>query len=359
LIALLVLVAGGFFLYREFFSAMVPDHLKVEGNAIAVYDAKNQICWRQHFAGLYPEVYDPDNNAAKANATPAKYDISLIEDFDGDGRREVLFNYWPVSSYESPGKLLCFEHNGKARWEFPFGRARSFGDRHFSSIYQGILIRRIHAHGKNLILSVSHHDHWFPAHAVLLNPLTGEIHQEYWHPGWIYRCNAYDLDGDGSDEVLLAGLNNPGPGLGHIGLAVLKVAATRQPPVSDRVSADIRAFTGGSEMDYRLFPRSDLMMAAGMNPYVDILAIQEGHEILLRLSGPDGGDIVYHLNFSLQAIEFRLADAFASVHEQFQRRGLLDHALTDAEIAELGKVKAFPTAPDGNSPEVKRLWNLP
>jgi hypothetical protein len=220
-------------------------------------------------------------------------------------------------------------------------------------------VRSVEAHGRKWILSVSHHDYWFPSHAVLLDPRTAEIHQEYWHPGWIHLCNTADLDGDGSQEILLAGPNNPGTGLGHIGLAVLKVAAARQPLVPAAQGTDMRDFTGGGELAYRLFPRSDIVTAGGMVPSADILAIVDKKQILLRINSPDRTDILYHLDFSLQVTEFVVGDAFATVHEQLQRQGRLDHALTEAELAELGKVQAFQTAPNGNSPEVNRFWALP
>jgi len=55
-------------------------------------------------------------------------------------------------------------------------------------------------------------------------------------------------------------------------------------------------------------------------------------------------------------VEFRLSDNFAAVHEQYYRQHLLDHHLSAAETALLGKVAAFPAAPDGNSPELSRFW---
>ena len=275
------------------------------------------------------------------------------------GRAGPTRHYWPTSLYESPGKLICFEQNGKVRWEFRFGRERFFGDRQISAHYQGSMVRLVQAHGISWVLSVSHHSYWFPGYAALLDPLTGEIHQEYWHPGWITSCNAYDLNGDGSQEILLAGANNPGPGLGHAGLAILKVAETRQPLVPDRVASDIRIFSGGGEMAYLLFPRSDTLMVQGTVPVIDTLAILDGQQICVRVTEPDSTDIVYHLDFSLRVTDFRAGESFAPLHEQWRARGVLDHKLTDEEIAELGKAKISTATPDGNSPEVHRLWELP
>lgn len=356
---LLVLILGGLWLYQWYFIGSIPDHLTVEEEYLAAYDKQNRLCWRQPVPGINPDAYKAQSSVDSSIGPPTHSSSCVIADIEGDGRIEVLFTYWPKSLYESSGKLCCFEQDGSVRWEFRFGRKRFFGERELSSNYLGNMVRLVHAHGKNWILSVSHHDHWFPAHAVVHDPETGQIHQEYWHPGWIQVCNAFDLDNDGSQEILLAGVNNPGSGLGHIGLAVLKVAATQQKPVPDRVGADIRAFTGGSELAYCLFPRSDILTSQGLVPQADVLAIVDGKQIMVRTNGPDKTDVVYHLDFSLNQIEFRISDGFAGVHELLRKRGLLDHALTEAEIAELGKVKLFRTAPDGNSPEIKHLWKLP
>jgi hypothetical protein len=334
--------------------------LAVEGSALAVYDRQGQLCWRRNLPNLDPSAYDPQSFLAFNKLfTPDGPGSSVIADIDGDGNRELLFNYWPTQFYESSGKLICFEHDGKVRWEFRFGRERFFGDRQISDHYQGSMVRMVEAGGKSWILSISHHSSWFPGYAALLDPPTGMIYQEYWHPGWITSCNAYDLDGDGSQEILLAGANNPGPGLGHAGLAILKVAETRQPPAPDRVAADTRAFSGGGETAYVLFPRSDIQTVQGTVPMIDTLAIMDGRQIYVRVAGPENSDIVYHLDFALRVTDFRPGNSFAASHEEWRRKGVLDHQLTDEELAELGKAVVFNSTPDGNSPEAHRLWKLP
>jgi hypothetical protein len=358
ILAVLAVVAAFVVFYRP--TSLLdrhPDHAVVEGHQLTVYDRQNHLCWRHQISDLDPDAYDPQSNLAHTNYIPSI--PSLIDDIDGDGRREVLFNYWPVAFREVPGKLMCFEEDGKVRWQFQFGRERTFGDRHFSAVYQGMLVRSVRAHGKRWVLSVSHHDIWFPSQAALLDPKTGQIHQEYWHPGWIFFSNSHDLDEDQSEEIILAGVNNPGPGLGHAALAILKIAKTRQPLVPDHVAADIRAFTGGGELAYLLFPRSEFNTLQGVVPHIDTLAIVDGGHILIRTAGSDSTDILYQFDFSLRLTEFRLSDSFVPVHEQWRRKGLLDHALTQKEIADLRKVVVFPTAPDGNSADVARLWSLP
>jgi hypothetical protein len=62
------------------------------------------------------------------------------------------------------------------------------------------------------------------------------------------------------------------------------------------------------------------------------------------------------LNFKLEVLEHRFSDNFPAVHRRLHLQQLLDHELSTAEMAVLGKVASFPFAPDGNSAEVQQFW---
>jgi hypothetical protein len=358
-LCVLVLLVGGFVIYRTYFFAAAPVRAAVEGAALAVYDSRGRLCWRRELPGVNPDAYVPMSNAAFRTAVPARFDTVVVEDIDQDGRTEVLFNYFPKPLPESQGRLICYEENGRVRWEFPFGRERRAGDYQLGLNYRGTLIHTVYAHGRPWVLAVSHHDPGFPAQAAVLDIRTGRVHQEYWHPGWIVVGRVCDLDGDGSQEILLAGYNNPGAGVGHAGMAVLKVAAVPQPPAPDRVEPGLEGFSGGGEIAYFLFPRSDLLAAMGTPPYVDMLEVYDGNRILVRTLGAQYANLLYYFDFNLRLVKAGMDDGYASVHDQWRRRGLVDHELTQAEGAELGKVQRFRHTPNGNSAEIHRFWNLP
>ena len=78
-----------------------------------------------------------------------------------------------------------------------------------------------------------------------------------------------------------------------------------------------------------------------------------------------GGDVpvtpassgrIPRLDSDLRVVDLRLADASPEYHRTLERQGVLDHPLTKAEIDSWRVVQYFPTAPDGNSPEVNALW---
>lgn len=144
-------------------------------------------------------------------STPDRY---LLADIDDDGRIEVVLNLLPEDPASGPARLVCFDSQGRVRWEFVLGRAFAdrFGD--YNLDYLGHIIRVVRIDGKPLVMSVATHRRWPPAQVALLDPRTGRVVEEFWHPGAITHALAADLGRDGSIDLVLAGLNNPGNGPG-------------------------------------------------------------------------------------------------------------------------------------------------
>jgi hypothetical protein len=177
--------------------------------------------------------------------------------------------------------------------------------------------------------------------------------EEYWHPGGIFRLLLQDLDGDGIDEVLLGGLNNPGQGVGHAALSVLKIpfSATKRKPGAER--SPFFEFTQGKEFSYILFPRLDVSTVEGKLPLITEMSVTGDKRILVRISMEEIHSF-YYLDFNLKLIEARFTDNLVALHDRLSKLGLLDHGMTEQEMSSYHRVEIFPTAPDGNSAEVVR-----
>jgi hypothetical protein len=115
--------------------------------------------------------------------------------------------------------------------------------------------------------------------------------------------------------------------------------------------------TGGGELAYALLPLPDVDKAMGLLPMPANFKIDGGH-ITVETPTPELGGIVYVLDFDLNTVEYRFSDNFAAFHRRLAVQHLLDHVLTAEESRPLGKVVRFPAAPDGNSPELKRVWKF-
>ncbi|MGB7762337.1 MAG: hypothetical protein WBL61_21060 [Bryobacteraceae bacterium] len=343
----LILAALGLILWRAAIVSGygVPKAWALDGTTLRVLDAHNRLCWEKTFG--------PFDTAFPSLVI----DKALIADIDGDGRKEVLFNYVPQNARLSGGALLCFEQDGALRWQFHYGAAKTFGTRSFDSAYRGRLIRTVKVRGKPLLLTVANHYLWYPSQVALIDPRTGRVVEEYWHPGAIYDCVLHDIDADGEEEAIFAAINNPGEGLGHPAVGELALPFSKAPRRAVAPGDPFPPLTGGGELAYALLPLPDVDRVMGMLPVPANFKIDRAR-ITVETPMPELGGIVYELDFHLNVIEYRFSDNFAVLHRRLTLQRLLDHPLTAEESECLGKVVRFPAAPDGNSPELKRFWKF-
>lgn len=318
-----------------------PSEWRLEGGKLRVFDARGRLCWQRAFG--------------QTSANWAGRDEVLIADLDGDGRQEVLYNHAPANLGEDSGVIYCLEHDGTLRWRFSPGGRKTFLGREFSPVYEGALLRVVRLEERSLVLVVANHSLYFPSQTVLLDPADGTLLEEYWHPGAIRRCVIHDLDGDGRPEAVLAGVNNPGLGLGHPALAVLALPFSRAAR-RETEAAQFAAVTGGGELAYLLFPRPDVSTVLGFLSEVDLLRIEDDRMLVVRITLPEGAAMLYHLDFRLSVLEHRFSDNFPPLHRRLRRQGLLDRDLSEREMAALGRVARFPHAPDGNDPRLAEYW---
>ena len=334
-----------------------PDSWKLEGSTLKILTVRGDLCWERNLPRFDPE-YDAQ-----------VIDKVLVADIDGDGHKEVLVSFVPENPREG-GSVLCFDGGGRLRWERHLGSPKVFGGRSFEAAFRGRFMRQVVIAGRPYLLTVANHYLWYPAQVALLDPRTGRVVEEYWHPGAIYHCLLHELDRDGEPEVLLGAINNPGTGLGHAALAVLKLPFSKGPPrVSKgppRVSkAPRRAsqandpfppLTGGGELAYALFPLADVSRVMGQLPVIVKLSVDAGHRILVETPLPENGGIAYYLDAHLRVMEFRASDNLPFLHDRLFHQRQLDHRISDGELAALGKIAYFPAAPDGNNPALEALW---
>ena len=322
-----------------FAAAPVPAHWTLAGSTLRVLDAAEHLCWEK--------TLPPFGPAFDARVI----DKVVIADIDGDGRTEVLLSYVPAG-HEQAGRLMCFDHRGRLRWESRFGAARTFGARQFDANYIGVFVKPLTAGGRRLLLTVANHHIWYPAQAALLEPASGKVVEEYWHPGAIFHCVIHDIDGDGQPEAVLGGVNNPGDGLGHAGVAVLKLPFSKAPRRAPEPGDPFPPVTGGGELAYALFPLADFRRAQGHLGTVVTMSVDPSRRILVETPG----FIVYYLGPKLDVLDYRFSGEFEPLHDLAFHQGILDHKLDSAEKASMGRVVTFPWAPDGNNPQLRRFW---
>jgi hypothetical protein len=322
-----------------------PASVTFKDHTLAVFDARGKLCWEKHFPGSVP---GPGENAEPA----------ALLDADGDGDFEILFSYEPLQRAQQPGFLYCYDGAGNLKWRHRYGAPKTFGNRVFQPNYIGRLVRLATANGRRYLISVALHHLWYPSVVALLDPVTGRVLEEYWHPGAVHHLVIQDLDGDRQPEVLLGAINNPGEGLGHPALIVLTLPFSRAPRTSDPSSMRFPPLTGGGESAYLLFPCPDVNRALGVFPFVRQLAVDDQGRILVQVQLPELGAVAYYLSPQLEVLECRPSDNLEPLHRRLQLQGFFNHPFTPAERAALCRVARFPAAPDGNHPGLAAFWSF-
>lgn len=324
--------------HRIFPFHRTPASWQIANGRLTVFDPLGRVCWHSLHPGIRPNP-------------PEIHDLVRIEDIDGDGRIEVLLSFASDPHAALPGELFCFEEHGALRWRVRAGAAVRFSGRDFDHNYSGVFTRPLDLRGRRLLLTVANHQIWYPAHVALRDPSTGRVLAEYWHPGAISHLVTADLDGDHIPELLLGGLNNPGPGLGHAALAVLPLPFGLPNSNPRRPRSP-----GGGEKAYLLFPRADVNDVTGTLPLLSRLSVDPSGRVLVIITLPQAAAASFTLDSHLHVIDHRFSDNFPAVHKSLEVSGLLRHPLSVSELARLRRVARFPAAPDANSPEIESLW---
>ncbi|MBI4891014.1 MAG: hypothetical protein HY821_10360 [Acidobacteria bacterium] len=323
----------------------VPMAWSAEGAKLQIFDGRERLCWEKRFPPFH------------ATVTPEAKNVVRIEDIDGDDRVEVLFNFNPQDRTAPRGTLYCYDSRGNLRWQYAYGKPRTFGDRSFSTDYFGQIVLPVKMpDGSRYVLTAANHILWYPAQVSLLDAQTGRLVEEYWHPGAIQMGLLQDLDRDGAAEFLFAAINNPGNGPGHAALGALKLPFSKARKERADMSGDLPPVTGGGEYAYLLFPHPDVCRARGTLPLPLFLRIEGGKQLLFGTPLPEYGGLIYTLGFDMQVLSFFISSQFEPLHNQIEHEGLLHHQFTAKEEAELSKPLRLPAAPDGNSSDLRRYW---
>lgn len=340
-----VAIVASLFLLWHSRTAGIPTTVRFEGDTVVALDAGGRRLWAVTIANL-----GQNEQGGWHVSSPDHY---LVSDIDDDGAVEVVVNASLDYPAEGTGRLICYSQDGRVRWEFASGRHLKDRYGEYARSYNVHILRAVRVGGRSFLLSIAAHRLWHPCQVALLDPSTGKIVEEFWHPGAITHALLVDLDRDGAGELVLAGLNNPGPGPGSPVLMVLRLPFSSAQPAAGSLLADM---SSGGPTSYVILPRPDVMVAQG------------GLATIYRLESSEPGTFVAHANYSVShsaannhislSYQFnaslRLQAFFGTVdmtvkHDALWRAGELDHPFSDKEEAWLQEVRYYAHVPNGNT----------
>ncbi len=177
--------------------------IELRGKSRAAINAKGTTLWEFAFpARPIPRWKRPGEELFESTAPQ-------IGDYDGDGRREVVFTYTAGYRHEHVSEVYFFESDGRLRWKYRPGRIISGPNESFPPPYSiRMTIPVAPRDGRpGLVIVVAYHGSEHPAQVTALS-LQGKVMGEYWHSGHLMAGVVADLERDGREELYLAGILN-------------------------------------------------------------------------------------------------------------------------------------------------------
>jgi transcriptional regulator with XRE-family HTH domain len=302
-------------------SPQPPADFRIEVSTLIVVDGQGHELWRHQFPSrLEPTSYDQRNLIRRCS----------FADLDGDGKTETLFVHVPLDFASVGTTLICFGEDGTIRWQFDPGRPiRDTRQEYFPPYFiSSVNIIPVKDAGPQILVSSNHYLH-NPNQIAMLDS-SGTLISEYWHSGHLYSVAHADLNGDGVEEILLAGVNN------GYRLGTLVIFDSRSVSgASSQPGRQILGFPPGTEKAVVLFPRTCVSQNASYNRVVELRITRERRIVLAVVEGVsearNPGVMIYELDFGLNIVNCRPDSHLQEAHRAMELEGALDHPWTEEE----------------------------
>lgn len=316
---------------------LLPDQPKVgklDGSALVIMNADGKELWRK----VFPEGFGPDWYYAQWQ--PAHI---WFGDLEGKGHTSVLFSYAPVGPLAHSSTLICYSDRGKERWRWTPGRELpELAGSPATFVTHAVRVLKATDKKPPRIVVLSQHYPWWPTQMAILDS-NGKTISEYSHSGGLSGLVLADLDGDGREEIIAAGISEYDH---QATLVVLDPDRVFGASTEVQPEFQIHGMGAAQERLRLLFPRSDLNRALYQFNVATELTVEGG---ILRLTVfectvpfPGGCRIYYEFdnNFRLIAA-YAGSDEFRSAHERFYQTGKAAHTLSAEEQAAFQKVRCL------------------
>jgi hypothetical protein len=313
---------------------VLPQSARLDGAVLRIMDAEGKELWSKHF----PEGFSTDWYYKNGIAS-----YIWFGDLEGKGHASVLFSYLPAGTpMARSSTLICYSDRGQEKWRWTPGKelAELAGS---PPTYVTWAVRVLKATGNRppRIVVLSQHEPWWPSQIALLDS-NGKTLSEYWHSGGLSSMVLADLDGDGREEIIAAGISEYDH---QATLVVLDPERVFGASRELRPGFQIQGMGIARERLRLLFPRSDLNRALYQFNVAIEPTVEHGS---LRLTvaectTPIPGCRIYYefdKNFHLIAA-YAGSDEFRSAHERFYQTGKNAHSLSEEEQAAFQKVRCL------------------
>lgn len=327
-LALIAAAVFGWFRFRHGPMARIA----LDVRTLVVTDERGREIWRWTF----DEPFVPGLSPAELHVLR----MVAFSDLNGDGRKELLFVYRPITEARSGNTLFCFSDRGRLLWRFRNERSISTRVERFSPPYLAVFVLTLPParDGSRRVVFVSHHLSYYPTQAAVLSP-RGELLNEYWHSGHIRYGEVARLENPTREALLLAGVSN------SYKTSTLIALDTEVPWCSSDESEapDYQLNVGarGCELARILAPRT--CVSRKFDPYSRpsglVVHPDQIHFGTLEHPGHDEAATIYRFDHSLRLLSAEVTDVFVAHHRELEAQGLLDHPFSRTEVSALRDIR--------------------
>jgi hypothetical protein len=314
---------------------LTPSYARAKDEFLVAYNSKGEELWKKHIGIGY------DVRGLGLQGSESEPVLSVV-DVDGDGKNEIIAIFgWIIQEKPLSSAVVCYSADGIERWRYEFHRQITFGKETFSDDYRIIqmMVGDFDKDGQYEVVFVAQHGTWPPSSVVRLNARNGTVLGEYWHPGRIKIAHK-DIDGDGIEEILVAGYNNA---FEKSALAVLDSRRIEgHAPATDEYIP--QGVTRSTENGYVLLPNPDLYVSAsdwdqGSGVSCDsngLIEMRSGRILPGNKAGEWVGVVVFfYFDNHLNCAKVKAGDDFTNIHLRMEKEGKLSKRIDAKYLEEL------------------------
>jgi hypothetical protein len=308
-----------------------PTDFRVEGKNLIALNAKSQELWRYNFKIPLKESY---------YSQEASLSHAWLGDLDGDGRTELIFIAVPVNQGDVGSTIICFAADGRPRWRFTPGQpVTDAGGDHMLPPYfpSGLQVIPGKVPSDARIIVSSNHYLSQPNQVAILD-VHGNVVGQYWHPGHLLYMGQADLDGDGRNELLLAGVNNGNHQATLVVLDPWKIIGLMTPTEMQDQRFRLLDMLPAKEKAVVFFPRSCISRGqpytrvAGLHITRDRLVVDVSEGTVER----DSPGFVYELDYALNVVNLvPNGVGVMRIHQELESKHILDHPFSQEDWGRL------------------------
>lgn len=313
-----------------------PSYARAQQEFLVVYDKEGKELWKKHVGEGYDGTTMLGSHGYKAHRYLQAVDV------DRDGVNEIIAVFGAGRWAFDQNAVYCFDAQGVEKWKCVFGRKMTFGTRQFLERYAvtQMLVKDMNNDGYPEVFVVAQCESYYPTAVLRLTGQTGTLEAEYWHSGYFRLIDSWDVDGNGTPELILSGENN---GLNSAVLVILdpNIMNGHSPTPPRYTPAGIPP---GSEKYYILFPHSDLTSIAGKrNVAIDIksedgggLRVTVNENVVIDRRAFDCA-LLYHFDSTLSVKKVLASDFYRAIHMQLEVQGKVTRHPDDRYLDSIGQ----------------------